>query len=92
MNLPNVPANAPPNETPYLISADGDCRAAYGFDPARPAERVPRLARAHVDRRRADCADDAGSRATGAGRSARRTPTRLTAAQRMYVQRGVRPA
>jgi hypothetical protein len=36
VNLPNVPDNAAPNETPFLINADSDCRAAYAFDPLDP--------------------------------------------------------
>ncbi len=87
VNLPNVADNAAPNETPYLINADGDCRAAYAFDPLDPKSEF-------LDERGRMSAPPAGmmgcatTRVPGNRRWKVRSPnpdTKLTDAQRMYL-------
>jgi hypothetical protein len=87
VDLPNVPDQAAPNEHPYLINADGDCRAAYGFDKVDPKSEF-------LDSRAVMSAPPMGMscepmfRVPGNRRWKIRSPnadTKLTDAQRMYL-------
>jgi hypothetical protein len=88
VNLPNVPDSAPPNETPFLINADGDCRAAYGFDKLDPkSEFLDSRARMSAPPMGMSC--EPMTRVPGNRRWKIRAPnadTKLTDPQRMYVQ------
>ena len=89
VNLPNMPATSPPNEHGYFISADADCRAAYGYDPVDlKSEFLDARARMSKPATGAGCPDGV-SRVPGNRRWKIRSPNpddKLTAEQRTYVE------
>ena len=89
VNLPNAADGTPPGEQGFLISADGDCRAAYGFDPLDPtSEFLDERARMSEPPPGMSCAAPTRwSRATGAGDPLAQPGHKLTAAQRTYLPR-----
>jgi CotH kinase protein len=97
VNLPNAADTAPPNEQGYLISADADCRAAYGYDPLDPkSEFLDARAVMSKPATGAGCpeppagmAGQPGFRVPGNRRWKIRSPnpdTKLTDPQRMYLK------